>query len=223
MHFKRYKINNIGWLWRQCMMDQTQASLTPAISERQGAETAAVSSLIITYLGLFTLCVWYQQFRLPYIHTENFEFYWEVIKLDPFSDIAKTYLQMFFKEISGLYILQWAFFITVPIISIVFFLIARAKLKKLPMHEAAEGGRLLVLGRTMALFIKGKWQLLMLFSVGYSFFATSGFSGWLIELTMGRGAFDSFSLFFPIMSLVLVWLLLRPFMAFYIMTISKKS
>lgn len=205
------------------MMDQTQATLTTAINERQKTETAAVCTLVITYLGLFTLYMWYQQFRFPYIETESLKFYWEVIKYNPFSDVAMINLKLLFNGISDLYIIQWALFITVPLISIVSFFIARSKLKKLPTHEAAEGGKLSVLGRVMALFIRGKWQLLSLFCVGYSFFATAAFSHWVIDLVLGKALFDFFTLLLAMMSFVLVWLFLRPFMAFYVMTISKKE
>lgn len=205
------------------MMNQTQASLTPAISERKATETTAVCTLVITYLGLFTLYSWYQQFRLPFIDTESLKFYWEMIKYNPFSDVGMTYAKLFFNAISGLYIMQWGLFITIPFLSTLSFFIARSKLKKLPMHEAAEGGKLSILGRTLSLFIEGKAQFFMLFCVGYSFFATSAFANYVIDFFMQRARFNLFDIFLAFMSFVLVWLFIRPFMAFYVISISKKG
>ncbi|GLS92012.1 hypothetical protein GCM10007916_30820 [Psychromonas marina] len=205
------------------MINQTQAAQTATIKERSGAETLAVNALVFTYLMLFSLYTWYEQFLVPYIYTDNLRLYWEVIKTNPFSEVGFQYAQHFLREIRPLYILQWAVFIIAPIISMCVFLIARNKLKKMPRHDAAEGGKLSVLGRTLALFIEGKWQLLMIFSIGYSFFATAGFAQWIVDFAKGDALFDPVTLFFPFMSVVLVWLFIRPFFAFYTITINKKS
>ncbi|PKF63422.1 hypothetical protein CW745_00815 [Psychromonas sp. psych-6C06] len=222
MPFKQFKIHNIGWFWRTTMMDQTQATVTPVINDRKGVEAFAVNALMATYFGLFILYLWNQQFRMPYINTELLSFYWEVIKIDPFSEAAVQYIKLFLNEISRLKIFYWIIFIMLPIISTILFFIARFLLKQMPMHEAAEGGKLSVLGRTLALFIEGKAQLLIVFCIGYSFFATSAFANYVIDLFTQRASFNLFDIFLAFMSFVLAWLFIRPFVAFYVITIHKK-
>lgn len=222
MPFKQYKIYNTGWFWRTTMMDQTNATSTTSINERRGTESLAVNAFVATYLGLFTLFLWYQQFHIPYIYTEHYALYWEVIKLDPFSEVAKYYINTVLRDMGKFYLLQWAILVVMPVISSTVFFVARFKLKKLPMHEAAEGGKLSVLGRVLSQFIENKAKFFMLFVIGYSFFATSAFANWMVELVKGEITMNVFVHFLPMMSLVLVFLFLRPFVAFYVITIHKK-
>lgn len=222
MPFKQYHIHNISLFFRVGMINQTNASVTPTIMQRKSAETVAVNALIAFYLGLFTLFMWFEQFRMPYVHLENIEFYWEVLKVSPFSDAEKAYRPLFLAEIERIYIWQWALFILIPLVSLSVFFIARSKLKNMQMHEASSGGKLATLGRVMALFIEGKAQFLMLFVIGYSFFATAAFSQWMIDASKGSADFNFFNLFFPIGALVLVWQFIRPFATYYVITIHKK-
>ncbi len=223
MPFKQYHIHNISMFFRACITAQTNTSITPSIAQRKSTETLAVNALLALYLGLFTLFMWFEQFRMPYIHMENLEFYWELLKSGPFSDAEMNYRPVAMREIADLYILQWALFVLIPLFALIIFVIARSKLKQMPIHEASQGGKLSTFGRVLALFIEGKAQFIMLFVIGYSFFATSAFSQWMIDAAKGHADFNIYSLFFPLASLLLVWQFIRPFATYYVITINKKQ
>ncbi|MCL1068489.1 hypothetical protein L2735_17080 [Shewanella olleyana] len=222
MPLNQYYIHNMSLFFRTVMLNPTNASLSPAINERKATESLAVNALIATYLGLFTLFMWVEQFRMPYVDMDMVELYWEMFKAAPFSEAETSMREVFFREIERVYIWQWAVFILLPVFTSGIFLFARSKLKRLPMHEAADGGKLTTLGRVLSLFIQSSSHLFMLFVIGYSFFATSAFSQWLIDGAKGSFDFNTLSLFFPIGALVLVWQFIRPFATFYVITIHKK-
>ncbi|MEZ9230849.1 hypothetical protein AB4259_07170 [Vibrio amylolyticus] len=204
------------------MMPQGKRATTPVISARKGTEALTVGSLMLLYFSLYTLVVWYERFLMPYIHGETIAFYWEVVKVNPFSETGLQYAGLIYEALAPLYVFQWIFFSLMPILSLIFFLIGRNNLKNMSMHEAAEGGKIPVLGRVAMLFFETKWTFLMLYVIGYAFFATTECVNWIIDLSLGKADFDLISLFLSFVSFLLPWIFIRPFFAFYAITIGRK-
>ncbi|NAZ95214.1 hypothetical protein [Vibrio toranzoniae] len=208
----RYKIHNLGAFWNTAIMPQGKRDITEAISERKWTEMLTVWGLMAIYFSIYALVVWIERFRMPYLFHDNISLYWEVIKANPFSEVGRQYIGLLYNALAPLHIFQWLFFSLAPVVSFCFFLIGRSMLKKMPMHEAAEDGKLSVLGQVLQLFIQTKWTLLSLFTIGYAFFATSSFINWVVDLSLGNASFNMFDMFFPVASFFLAWLFIRLFL-----------
>ncbi|CAK2026194.1 conserved membrane hypothetical protein [Vibrio crassostreae] len=205
------------------MLPQGKRETTEAISERKATEMLTVWGLMAIYFSIYALVVWIERFHMPLLQSENMRIYWEVIKINPFSEVGRQYIVLLYNTLAPLHIFQWLLFSLAPVLALCFFLIGRSSLKKMPMHEAAKDGKLSVLGQFFRLFIQDKTYTFILFVIGYAFFATTSFANCMVDLSLGEAPTNLIDLFFPVASFILAWLFIRPMFAYYVMTIGRKD